>query len=71
MWIDIKQEKPKGQKPYVCYGIVNIDTPFEDKARFEAFWNGEKFTDKDGEDLIGINEGVKYWWCFRDVQNPK
>ena len=29
-----------------------------------------RFTDKDGEDLTGINEGVKFWFDFREVSDP-
>ena len=72
MWIDIKNKKPKKQGAYLCFGIVNKGTEYENRSKFTAHWQGEQYgwSDKEGEDLIGINESVEFWFDFDEVQTP-
>jgi hypothetical protein len=73
MWIKIQKQKPPGiGAAYTCYGSVNRGTLHETRTHFIAYWQGEEYgwTDKDGEDLIGINESVEYWFDFSKVEPP-
>ncbi len=71
MWKEIKKEKPTHTGFINCFGTVNVGTDFECRGIFTAFYNGDSFTDRDGEDLIGINECVECWFDFSQVNNPK
>ena len=72
MWINRQDQKPKFDGTYTVFGSVNKGTEHETDCRFTAYWdNGlEAFTDKDGEDLTYIDEGVKFWFEFNEVPNP-
>lgn len=73
MWINIQEQKPKGiGSAYTCYGTVNKGTEHETRTHFTAYWQGEEYgwSDKCGEDLIGINESVEYWFDFNQVDYP-
>lgn len=70
MWKNIKNDKPKKQGFVKVFGLVNKGTEHQTKTKYDAFWNGSEFTDKQGEDLIGINEGVIFWFDFDEVENP-
>ena len=72
MWINRQEQKPKFDGTYAVFGTVSKGTEHETDCRFTAYWdNGlEAFTDKDGEDLTYINEGVKFWFDFNEVPDP-
>lgn len=70
MWKKISEEKPKIRGFVKCFGLLWEGTDFEEKARFNAFYDGERFVDKDGEDLTGINDSVEYWFDFDEIENP-
>ena len=72
MWINRQEKNPEYNGAYSVYGLINKGTEYEKNCIFTAYWdNGIKsFTDKDGEDLIYINEGVKFWFDFGDIPNP-
>lgn len=71
-WVKYSEEKPKYDRAYICYGIVNEGTEFERKQQFNAFWDGgqKRFVDRHGEDLILINESVEYWFNNTNLPNP-
>jgi len=72
MWKNIKNEQPKLNGAYKVFGTVNKGTEHETECKFTAYWDCglEAFTDKDCEDLTGINEGVKFWFDFAQVPDP-
>lgn len=72
MWTDIKKEQPTHDGSYTVFGTVNKGTEHEINSKFTAYWckQSKSFTDKDGEDLTGINEGVKFWFDFSKVAHP-
>ncbi len=73
MWTNRKHQKPKYRGCYTVFGTVNKGTEYETNQRFKAYWDNidEIFTDKDGEDLTGINEGIIFWFDFSKVPDPK
>lgn len=72
MWTDINKKQPTHHGAYTVFGTVNKGTEHETKCMFTAYWceQSKSFTDKDGEDLTGINEGVKFWFDFSKVADP-
>lgn len=72
MWINRKEQTPPTDGAYPVFGKINKGTEHENKCRFTAYWdNGlNAFTDKDGEDLTGIDEGVEFWLDFSDIPDP-
>ena len=70
MWKKLSHEYPLQTGFLQCFGILNKGSEFECKGRFYAFYDGETFTDRNGEDLTGINESVDYWFDFNEVENP-
>lgn len=71
MWKKTENEKPSFFGQFMCFGTVCVGTEYEQKSKFYACYNNGVFTDKDGEDLIGINESVEYWFDFSNVEDPK
>lgn len=69
MWKLFQINKPIQSGVYYCYGIKS---KFEKYSRFVAYWDNENkiWSDKDGEDLIGINQSVEYWFDINLVNNP-
>lgn len=70
MWKKIKNDKPKKTGFVKVYGTVNKRTEHQTKTKFDAFWNGSEFTDKEGEDYVGLNKSVVFWFDFDEVENP-
>lgn len=55
---------------YPVFGTVNKNTEHETRSQFYAVWDGERFVDQDGEDLIGINESVEFWFDMSLYSDP-
>ena len=70
MWKKVSIEKPKNNGHFKCFGVINKGTEWEKESVFDAWWDGEYWTDKSYEDLIGINESVMWWYDFSLVENP-
>jgi hypothetical protein len=70
-WVKAIEEKPNGKGFFKCFGTLNKGTKHEKRTYFDAFYDGDRFVDKDGEDLIGINESVEYWFDFSTIKNPE
>ena len=72
MWINRKEQEPEFTGAYHVFGIINKGSKYETQTKFVAYWenNLNAFVDQQGEDLTGINEGVKYWFDFNQVPNP-
>ena len=72
MWTDINKKQPTHHGAYNVFGTVNKGTEYETNCMFTAYWceQSKSFTDRDGEDLTGINEGVKFWFDFSKVADP-
>jgi len=72
MWINKKLRTPEVQGTYTVFGTVAKGSPEEKECRFTACWLGEKYGwgDANGEDLTGINDGVKFWYDFTQVIDP-
>lgn len=70
MWTNRQFNEPKRYGAYTCFGTVNKNTPHEVRTKFTAFWNGERFTDKDGDDLTQIDESAEWWFDMDKVANP-
>lgn len=70
MYINRNDQAPEHTGMYNVFGTVNKGTAHEFTGKFTAFWNGEAFTDKDGEDLIGINDSVEFWFDMSWVADP-
>jgi len=71
MWINAKTDPPKyqAQGGYICFG-VDCRGNNEKPTKFIAYWGGASWEDKDGEDLIGINDSVEYYLDFHDIEDP-
>lgn len=72
MWKNINDERPKINGAYKVFGTVNKGSEHETECVYDGYWDSglNAFTDKDGEDLTGINEGVKFWFDFSQVPDP-
>jgi hypothetical protein len=72
MWKVFETNKPHESGAYYCYGAINKKTKFEKYSRFVAYWDNDcqKWSDKDGEDLIYINDSVEYWFDINLVKTP-
>lgn len=72
MWKKIKQEKPTKTGAHHCYGILWPGTGDQKETRFIAYWNPKDnvWTDRDGEDLIGLNEAVEWWFDINEIPEP-
>lgn len=70
MYINRNDQTPVHTGMYNVFGTVNKGTAHEFTGKFTAFWNGEAFTDKDGEDLIGINDSIEFWFDMSWVADP-
>ena len=68
----MKEEKPKYTGAYHVFGTVNKGSKHEAETQFVAYWenNLDAFVDQQGEDLTGINDGVKYWFDFSLIPDP-
>ena len=70
MWIKRKENNPAKNGIYYCFGTVCKGTEYETENAFYAYYNNGMFTDRDGEDLIGINDIVDYWYDYSKIDNP-
>lgn len=70
MWIKIEENRPPKNGIYYCFGVMLKGSKYECESAFYAYYNDGVFTDKDGEDLIGINEEVEYWYDYSRIENP-
>lgn len=70
MWKNKKRELPDSTGFVKCVNVINEGTLFQQCYKFDAFFNGEKFTDQDGEDLTEIDESVDFWFDFNEVELP-
>ena len=71
MFVHRNDRKPTRHGAYHCFGTINRLTPHEKRTKFVAFWDGECFVDKDGEDLTEINNSVEWWFDIDMVDNPE
>ena len=69
LWVP-KNQPPQYHGAYTCFGTLHKGDAHEVRTTFDAYWNGDRWTDKDGEDLTYINESVEYWFDFSRVANP-
>jgi hypothetical protein len=71
MWTKRNDRKPEYAGHYTCFGTLHKgDVHHEIRTSFEAYWNGLKFVDRDGEDLAYINESVEYWLDLSKIPTP-
>jgi hypothetical protein len=70
MWKNINSEKPTRRGHYYCFGTIYKGTEFEKQSKFSAYWQGDSFTDKDGDDFTHINESAEYWFDFSLIPTP-
>ena len=72
MWIKVSDKTPMGQKLYNVFGLCNKGSQYEGYHKFIAKWNGDEngWTDEDGDDFNGINDGITHWFDFSLVKPP-
>jgi len=72
MWVNRNDKNPEYDGAVKVFGTVNKGSEHETKTKFNTHWDESRgvFTDSDGEDLTGIDEGVEYWWDFSQVADP-
>lgn len=72
MWIDVRYSLPKIEGVYAVFGRWNIGSEYEARSRGTARWNGDYWVDdRHGEDLVGLDKSIQYWWSFRDIKDPE
>lgn len=73
LWEDYSEKEPTIDGAYIVYGLVNWGTEFERKQQFTAYWDqqNKRFVDREGEDLVLIDEGVQYWLNSLLIPDPK
>lgn len=69
-WKNVLIEKPKKTGWFKCFGIINKGSKFEVTTKFDAWFDGEYWTDISYEDLTGISESVMWWYDFDLIDNP-
>ena len=64
MWKSVKEELPKNQSlsEYRVFGTWNKGTEHEKSSHSKAFFEDGRWCDKEGEDFVGINESVEFWF---------
>ena len=72
MWINVKDDLPKTDGAYYVYTDVNIGTEHECKEKYIAYWdnNSNLFWDKTGDEPVGINSSVFFWFDIDETMIP-
>lgn len=70
-WKRYPDNTPERYGIFRVFGEVNVGTDHQTEQQFYAHWNGETFTDADGEDLTGINESVTHFLLDSSIDNPE
>lgn len=71
MWNNYSKKNPDSYGAFLVFGTVNKGTNHQQRTKFIAFWDGEQFVDREGEDLTYINESVEYWFDFGSITDPE
>ena len=70
MWCNVTDKLPTSKGVFKVYGLVNIGSMYENECKFDAFWHGNAWGDREGEDLTDMYLGISHWYDFNDVADP-
>lgn len=70
MWKNIEDQQPNASTYYTAYGHFLKGQKHERKMRVVAFWDGEKFKDPYGDNLIEVSDSITHWYDMSQIENP-